>query len=74
MEEKLKKILSQILRVPQNEITSNSSPDNISSWDSLQHMNIMLALEQSFGVSFTDEEIVESLSYEIILETLNEKL
>lgn len=74
MEEKLKKLLSQILRVPQNEITSNSSPDNISSWDSLQHMNIMLALEQSFGVSFTDEEIVESLSYEIILETLNEKL
>lgn len=74
MEEKLKKVLSQILRVPQNEITSNSSPDNISSWDSLQHMNIMLALEQSFGVSFTDEEIVESLSYEIILETLNEKL
>ena len=74
MEEKLKKILSQMLRVPQNEITSNSSPDNISSWDSLQHMNIMLALEQSFGVSFTDEEIVESLSYEILLETLNEKL
>jgi len=74
MEEKLKKLLSQILRVPQNEITFNSSPDNISSWDSIQHMNIMLALEQSFGVSFTDEEIVESLSYEIILETLNEKL
>jgi len=74
MEEKLKKLLSQILRVPQSEITSDSSPDNIASWDSLQHMNIVLALEQSFKISFTDEEIVELLSYEIILETLNEKL
>jgi acyl carrier protein len=74
IEDKLKKIMSKILKVDANEIHADSSPDNISTWDSLQHMNLVLGLEQSFNISFDDEEIIQMLSYEIILATLNEKL
>jgi acyl carrier protein len=74
MEKKLKKIMAQILGVPESKITSDSSPDNLPSWDSLKHMNLILAIEQSFNISFDDEEIIQSLSYGIIVEILKEKL
>jgi acyl carrier protein len=73
MEDKLKKVMSQILKIPIESINANSSPDTIASWDSLQHMNLVLGIEQRFGISFTEEQIMQMLSYEIILETLKEK-
>ena len=73
MEKKLRKIMSQILSIKEDEITSNSSPDNIPEWDSLKHMNLILAIEQEFNINFEDEEIIQMLSFEIILEFIKEK-
>lgn len=73
MEEKLKKIMSQVLGIKMDEIKYDSSPDDIASWDSLQHMNLILAIEQGFNVRFDEEEIIQLLSFEIIMETINEK-
>lgn len=74
MEEKLRKIMSQILNLPESQIKSDSSPDDLLSWDSLNHMNLVLAIEQSFDLRFDDEEIVQMLSFEIILETIKGKI
>ena len=73
MKEKLTKLMAQILNVPEHIITPNSSPDNLPTWDSLQHMNLVLAIEQSFNISFDDEEIIQMLNYEIIIETIKDK-
>lgn len=54
------------------QINENSSPDTIEAWDSLKHMNLILALEESLNVQFTDEQIVEMLSMELILAVLRE--
>ena len=67
------KIVSQVMEVPLEQLNEESSPDNVKNWDSLKHMNLILALEEEFDVSFSDEEIVELLSVEIIVETLKEK-
>ncbi len=58
--------------VPVEQINENSSPDTIEAWDSLKHMNLILALEESLNVQFTDEQIVEMLSMELILAVLRE--
>jgi len=67
------KIVSQVMEVPLEQLNEESSPDTIENWDSLKHMNLILALEEEFDVNFSDEEIVEMLSVEIIVETLKEK-
>lgn len=73
MKDKVIRILSQIMNVPAEQLTDQSSPDTVEKWDSLRHMNLILALEEKFGVQFTDVEIVEILSIGIIIETLKEK-
>ena len=40
-------------------ITEDSTPENIENWDSLQHMNLVLALEEEFDVQFNDEQVME---------------
>ncbi len=72
MEIKLKEIMSQVFKVPEESITSMSSPDTIESWDSLNHMNLVTTLEEEFNIRFTYEQISEMLNYSLILEVLKE--
>ena len=71
-EQKLKEVLSRIFNVSLDTITEDASPDTIESWDSLRHMNLVLALEEEFGVEFTDDQVVEILSYKLIKIVLKE--
>lgn len=73
IENKLKKIFSLVLRVPVKSIKKKSNPENISNWDSLAHMNLILAIEQSFGIKFNSKEIPELFSFESILLILKKK-
>ena len=73
MKEKLKKVMSQVFNLPIEEITEDTSPDNIEKWDSLNHMNLILAIEQAFDVSFEPDEIIDMLNYKLIVHTLKTK-
>ncbi len=73
IQEKIKKIMSIVLDVSINKINSNSSPDTIESWDSLKHMNLIISLEEEFNITFTDEEIFESMNYKLIETIITEK-
>ena len=66
--------VSRVLGVPRDEVSEQSSPETIASWDSLKHMNLIVALEEEFAVSFTDEEIMSLLSVELILGSLSTRL
>ncbi len=73
MKEEVFSIIARIMNVPVESVNEDSSPDTIEAWDSLKHMNLILAFEEELGVQFSDEEIVEMLSVELILLTLQEK-
>ncbi len=65
--------MSLVLEIPNENIDDGSSPDTIESWDSLRHMNLIVALEEKFKIQFTDEEIVEMMSFSIIESIINGK-
>ena len=70
MSERLFKVISQVLNVPLGEINIESSPDTIEGWDSLKHMNLIIALEEEFEIEFNDEEIVDSVNFALIFTIL----
>ncbi len=41
----------------------NISTETVESWDSLKHMNLIIALEEEFEIQFTDNQIFEMVSY-----------
>ena len=66
MQTKVLNVVSQVLGVPVEELADDSSPETIEGWDSLKHMNLVLALEEEFGIRFSDEQIVAMLSVKSI--------
>jgi acyl carrier protein len=74
MENRIKKILGNIFNINPNLINKKTSSSNIAKWDSLKHMNLIMALEEEFNTEFTDEEIVYIMSYSRIVAVLKKKL
>ena len=72
IEERVKNVMSVVFEVPIRQIKDNASRDEIESWDSLKHMNLVIALEEEFDCEFTDSEAVELLNYQLILVTIKE--
>jgi acyl carrier protein len=71
-EKVLKQTLSDVLKVDVSTIDETASVDTIDNWDSLNHLNLVLALEQQFNISFTEEQTVEILNYQLIKAVLKE--
>ena len=73
LKERVFKIISQLMNVPFEQVNERSSSENLESWDSFQHMNLILALEDEFKIRFTDEEIVAMGNAGVILAALQNK-
>jgi acyl carrier protein len=73
-ENKLKQVMAIVLKVDSLTINEDSSMDNIISWDSLGHMNLILALEDEFKITIPDEDAGNISSYKLIKIVLQELL
>lgn len=73
-EDALKQVMGTLLSVDPASIGPDASMDTIESWDSLRHMNLVLALEEEFKVSIPDEDAGNITSYQLIKLVLEDLL
>jgi acyl carrier protein len=57
MHNKLLTVISEILDIPLNELPADPSPETVPSWDSMKQIDIVIAVEEEFGVRFKDSDI-----------------
>ena len=72
IKDKIINVMSLVFEVPSEAINDNSSADSIENWDSLRHLNLILGLEDEFGVSIPDEEVGNMVNYKIIYLVMSE--
>jgi len=51
-------LLANLLQIPTAGITEDLAMKDVDAWDSLKHMELIVSLEQNFGIELTFEEIV----------------
>ena len=73
IQKKLKSVMASVFNIKQREINEKSSTDNIKSWDSLKHLNLVVALEDEFKVRFPHKEIGGMINFKIINLLLSQK-
>jgi acyl carrier protein len=73
-EDTLKQVMATLLTVDVSAIDQDASMDTIPTWDSLRHMNLVLALEEEFKVTIPDEDAGNITSYKLIKLVLEELL
>lgn len=71
IDERLRRAFTDALGV--DALDETASVTTVPEWDSLAHVNLVLALEQAFGVSFTSAEAANLLSVADIEQTLGTK-
>ena len=49
-------------RFRRRRLPASTTPEQMENWDSVQHLNLVLALETQFGVEFEPEEIEQMKS------------
>lgn len=72
--DRVRNIASDILQVTAERLEPDSSPQQIDIWDSVHHLNLVLALEQEFDVQLDPEDIDQMTSIGQIVSTLQRKL
>ena len=50
-------VVAQALNLPAGAITADSSHASVETWDSLGHLQVILAVEGAYNVRFTTEEM-----------------
>ncbi len=53
----LQEVFRSVFNRPELQIKRETSAVDIDGWDSLMHINLIVAIEEQFDVSFTTEEI-----------------
>jgi acyl carrier protein len=57
LEQTICRVVSDVLDVPINELSRDSSSDTVVTWDSVAHLSLVLAVEQELGISFDVDEL-----------------
>ena len=55
-------------------IDKNSSAENINEWDSLNHIYLVVAIEEKFNLKFSAQEIQNWQTVEHIIESISNKI
>ena len=72
--DQIRTIASDIFGVSADKITGASTPETIETWDSIQHLNLVLALEERFGLQLSPEEIEQMKSMGELIKVVEGKL
>jgi len=66
----LAQVMGNVLGVAPSSIDASTSIDTVASWDSLKHLNLVIALEERFRVTLSEDDTIEILNYPLIKMTL----
>jgi acyl carrier protein len=72
--EQLNAVFCKVFDDKDIKITPEMTADNIDEWDSLSHVNLVVAIEKHFGVKFKSSEIIRWKNVGQMLASINEKL
>jgi len=55
--DKLTSIFKILFNLPDLELTDDLSAKDVPGWDSFNHVNLIINIEEEFGVQFTNDEV-----------------
>jgi acyl carrier protein len=73
-EKQVQQIIADVLNIPIDQVTPERSPQNVEGWDSVQHLNLVLAVEQSLGIQLDPEDIEKMQSVSAIFKIVQQKV
>jgi len=74
IEERLTKVFTTVFDNESIEISPELTADDVDEWDSLSHINLMIAIELEFGIEFDQSEIQNFANVGELMASIKDKL
>ena len=75
MDEQLKQVFCSVFRLQPDMVNESLTPHQVPRWDSLQHLNLVATLEESFRIKFSVKEMTQMFaSYGAIRSVVSSKV
>ena len=71
---KVQEVFREELEVEDLELTYETTADDVEEWDSLSHVQLVMALEKAFKIKFTSREILTWNNIDNLVNCINSKL
>ncbi|GAM10581.1 acyl carrier protein [Geobacter sp. OR-1] len=72
--EKLNAIFCQVFDDDSIQIENETTANDIDGWDSLSHVNLIVAVETQFGIKFSQKELVSFKNVGDLLKRIESKI
>jgi len=66
--DEIRQLLADTFGIDVSVVTADTSPETVEAWESMSHLNLMLALESRFGISIDPEDIASLVSVQAIVD------
>jgi acyl carrier protein len=66
LDTRILEVMALVFEVPVSDLNEESSQDSIESWDSVKHLNLIVALEEEFGIEIPIDEVGNMISFKLI--------
>ena len=73
MKDKIYQILGNIFEIDPKNISENSTQNDIDNWDSFRHLQLIIDLENEFGISIENDELVSLIDVKTIVNFVYKK-
>jgi acyl carrier protein len=74
VEQRVREVIAEVFGLEPQEVGPKTSIETVEAWDSLQHLTVVLALEEEFDIQLDDEQTVAAVSFPVITEVVRERL
>ena len=73
MEQKLRDLMAELFSMHEDGVTDSLTMKDTDVWDSLKHMELVVSIEQTFGIELAFDEITSMQAFKDIKRVLIEK-
>lgn len=73
LEDDVQQLLADVLGVARRKVTNASTTETLEGWDSVNHLSVVMELEERYRISFTPEEMTEIISVPAIAAAIRAK-
>jgi len=72
--DQIRTLASDLFATSPDKISQSSSPETVVTWDSVQHLNLVLAVEEKFHLQLSPEEIEQMKTIGDVVKLVEGKL
>ncbi len=74
LQDRLNKVFREVFDEDDINITPGTTANDIDGWDSLSHVNLIVAIETKFGIRFSQKELLTFKNVGDMLNSIRSKL